>query len=562
MVRVLTNTANAPLLILFFAGSYSDGDPAIYHESMGSQASQHGFGTPLNRARRKTFRSSFDPDVRLKAWPDFKGRVCPGGHMCRLTVYLKSNRSCNICDVEIVAGAVGQRCFMCEFDLCPGCSTGPVDVQSTPVAAHDSAAASAPVDSSVTLQPSLPARDDVSPPSLLPKKVYSIFLPPPTSVFASRPVQDATLETARLVANTSTTAVVVNPHPVRVPTRAPGPRLNRLKLTKPTSRTCNPPSLPNGAVLLPFGKTNSSPSKAVAANLPPPASVAVPPSSPPMSAAVTAVSTKSPTGAASSPAASPDSPVSRSEAFHKLCRLNPDKRFGISLGIQCANTVVSIGIQCSSPDPLFVDLRVPRPQLDGGNCYGVPIGRPTPRHPPFGHRNVPELFDDPIFYDGKKGSAGDLGSARHKVATVYVQNAQVIRMPRDGHCLYHALIHGTGNGIGSGIDAMSILQLRKELVGFVRMNSKLEVHGHSLERWIGWECLCRYINIYMCVYLCIERLTRLCSVEDYAKKMLTEDLAWGGYLAWGGCIELLCFSHCRRMNVHVYRVIIRALSVR
>jgi len=109
---------------------------------------------------------------------------------------------------------------------------------------------------------------------------------------------------------------------------------------------------------------------------------------------------------------------------------------------------------------------------------------------------------------------------------------------------------------------MSILQLRKELVGFVRMNSKLEVHGHSLERWIGWECLCRYINIYMCVYLCIERLTRLCSVEDYAKKMLTEDLAWGGYLAWGGCIELLCFSHCRRMNVHVYRVIIRALSVR
>jgi hypothetical protein len=183
----------------------------------------------------------------------------------------------------------------------------------------------------------------------------------------------------------------------------------------------------------------------------------------------------------------------------------------------------------------------------------VPIGHPTPRHPPFGHRNVPELFDSPIFWDGKKGR--ELGSEKHKVATVYVQNARVIHMPRDGHCLYHALIHGTGNGIGSGINAMSILQLRKELVDFVRMNSKLEVHGHSLERWIGWECLCRYIYIYIYVYLSTKRLTRLCSVEDYAKKMLNEGLAWGG------CIELLCFSHCRRMNVHVYRVIIRALSV-
>ena len=61
--------------------------------------------------------------------------------------------------------------------------------------------------------------------------------------------------------------------------------------------------------------------------------------------------------------------------------------------------------------------------------------------------------------------------------------------------------------------------------------------------------------LYRCVCLSTKRLTRLCSVEDYAKKMLNEGLAWGG------CIELLCFSHCRRMNVHVYRVIIRALSV-
>jgi hypothetical protein len=68
------------------------------------------------------------------------------------------------------------------------------------------------------------------------------------------------------------------------------------------------------------------------------------------------------------------------------------------------------------------------------------------------------------------------------------------------------------------------------------------------------------MGMFVQVYVCTKRLhvimTHLCSVEDYAKKMLSEGLAWGG------CIELLCFSHCRRMNVHVYRVIIRALSVR
>ena len=115
-------------------------------------------------------------------------------------------------------------------------------------------------------------------------------------------------------------------------------------------------------------------------------------------------------------------------------------------------------------------------------------------HPPFGHRNEPEMFDKPYFWDGKATKrAEDLGSANEKIATVYVQNAQVVRMPRDGHCVYHALIHGLGKGIGLGFNAMSILELRKELVDFVRKNSKLEVYGHPLERWIRWECLCRYM---------------------------------------------------------------------
>ena len=43
------------------------------------------------------------------------------------------------------------------------------------------------------------------------------------------------------------------------------------------------------------------------------------------------------------------------------------------------------------------------------------------------------------------------------------------------------------------------------------------------------------------------RVTRRFSVEQYARKMLSEG-------AWGGGIELWCFSRDFRTNVHVYRV--------
>ena len=47
-------------------------------------------------------------------------------------------------------------------------------------------------------------------------------------------------------------------------------------------------------------------------------------------------------------------------------------------------------------------------------------------------------------------------------------------------------------------------------------------------------------------------VTRLFSVEQYAKKMLTEG-------AWGGGIELICFSRNYCVNVHVYRVNCRVI---
>ena len=451
--------------------------------------------------------------------------------MCRLLEYKKSNRSCDVCKTEIDAGAVGERCFQCEFDLCPSCSTGSAVAQSTQVGALVSAAASAPVDPVLTDEPSLPAYEEVSSVSLLPKKMYSIFLPPKSSTAASNIVEDTNLEPEHLVGKLSTKASVATSVD---PNLAQAPRLNRARLKLPTHRNWGSNSLPKGAVLQQFTATVSSLPQAAVAMLPPPASAAGSPSPPPVSAA----SPNSPSSADSLPPPSPDSPV---------------KILGISLGIQCTVPSISIGIQCSSPDPLFVDLRIPRPQLDAVNFYGIPIGRPTPNHPPFGHRSEPTFvqpasFDNPIA-DGKRGKAEDIGAAKYKVATVYIQNAQVVRIPRDGHCLYHALIHATGH-------TGSILQLRKELVGFIRMNYKMQVHGQPLEKWINWECLCRFISalLYMhCVRLHV-LMTRLFSVEEYARKMLTEG-------AWGGGIELFCFSVSRQMNVHVYRVRTRALSL-
>ena len=56
----------------------------------------------------------------------------------------------------------------------------------------------------------------------------------------------------------------------------------------------------------------------------------------------------------------------------------------------------------------------------------------------------------------------------------------------------------------------------------------------------------RLLAIYECLFSAL-RANSLFSVEQYARKMLQES-------AWGGGIELVCFSRSRRMNVHVYRV--------
>jgi hypothetical protein len=95
----------------------------MYNASLGSQAAQLGFRVPMAHVRRGTFQSSYDPSVRFKAGPNFKGTVCPEGHMCMLREYGKSIRFCDVCDLEIAYGSVGERCRICDFDLCPECSS-------------------------------------------------------------------------------------------------------------------------------------------------------------------------------------------------------------------------------------------------------------------------------------------------------------------------------------------------------------------------------------------------------------------------------------------------------
>jgi hypothetical protein len=115
-------------------GSHPDGDPAFYMESLGSQVSQLGFGIPMNQLRHEAFRSSYDPAVRRLAGPNFQGNVCPSGHECRSRTFANDGHSCDNCSLAIVAGSTGERCKVCDFDLCATCVDNDNNVYKTAVA--------------------------------------------------------------------------------------------------------------------------------------------------------------------------------------------------------------------------------------------------------------------------------------------------------------------------------------------------------------------------------------------------------------------------------------------
>ena len=103
--------------------SHPNASPSLYLASLGSQADALGFGSTLaNHRKLKPFESSYDPHVRLLAPEGYRGNVCPDGHRC-LEHRFKKTRYCDECVAEIPAGTVGQRCSICDYDLCPLCCT-------------------------------------------------------------------------------------------------------------------------------------------------------------------------------------------------------------------------------------------------------------------------------------------------------------------------------------------------------------------------------------------------------------------------------------------------------
>jgi hypothetical protein len=105
---------------------------------------------------------------------------------------------------------------------------------------------------------------------------------------------------------------------------------------------------------------------------------------------------------------------------------------------------------------------------------------------------------------------------------VHVVLGEVVRMPGDGSCMFHALNFGTPPEDGSNYTADI---LRVEIAYFIGKNAAFEVCGSPLSDWIEWD-------------------SRK-SVSDYVK-----GIAWHG--AWGGGIELAVYAHLFNCEVHVY----------
>jgi hypothetical protein len=97
--------------------SFSVDDDAmnVYRESLTSQASALGFGTPMAETRRGKFQSTFDQDVS-PTW-DFAGTVCPQNHMCKLRIYRTANRACDVCCMDIIEGTTGLLPVLFDLDV-------------------------------------------------------------------------------------------------------------------------------------------------------------------------------------------------------------------------------------------------------------------------------------------------------------------------------------------------------------------------------------------------------------------------------------------------------------
>jgi len=102
-----------------------------------------------------------------------------------------------------------------------------------------------------------------------------------------------------------------------------------------------------------------------------------------------------------------------------------------------------------------------------------------------------------------------------------LRNANMIRQPGDGSCLFHSLCFGLSRG---GISQMAASELRREIARFIERNPQREISGDTLEEWVRWDAKS--------------------TVSAYAKRMAVS--------GWGGGIEMAACSLLKKVNVHVY----------
>eukprot|EP00927_Polykrikos_kofoidii_P074817 TRINITY_DN70856_c0_g1_i1.p1 TRINITY_DN70856_c0_g1~~TRINITY_DN70856_c0_g1_i1.p1 ORF type:complete len:288 (+),score=45.49 TRINITY_DN70856_c0_g1_i1:183-1046(+) len=116
---------------------------------------------------------------------------------------------------------------------------------------------------------------------------------------------------------------------------------------------------------------------------------------------------------------------------------------------------------------------------------------------------------------GLVGGAAACGTGRN--GRLIVQG-RVIRMPRDGSCLFHSLAYGLGGNT-------SAVQLRQEIADFIEEQPETVVGGSALKDWIMWESGEQ--------------------AADYATCLRSAG-------EWGGAIEMSVCSLLRQACIHVY----------
>eukprot|EP00403_Amphidinium_massartii_P041842 CAMPEP_0178445260 /NCGR_PEP_ID=MMETSP0689_2-20121128/40045_1 /TAXON_ID=160604 /ORGANISM="Amphidinium massartii, Strain CS-259" /LENGTH=387 /DNA_ID=CAMNT_0020069745 /DNA_START=13 /DNA_END=1176 /DNA_ORIENTATION=+ len=103
-------------------------------------------------------------------------------------------------------------------------------------------------------------------------------------------------------------------------------------------------------------------------------------------------------------------------------------------------------------------------------------------------------------------------------AVPIVRNADVIRQPGDGSCLFHSLSYGLADGTSAST-------LREEICSFMAKNAGREISGTPLNQWVQWDSGG--------------------NISSYVARMRRRG-------EWGGGIEMAALSQMRRVNVHVY----------